>query len=74
MTISKEMTRCPYCKEPINAHASVCKHCHTDLAPLDKPQKSILARYNTFRFGFLTGILFSLILMILWLMYVYSAK
>ncbi|MBN1211654.1 MAG: hypothetical protein JXA92_03675 [candidate division Zixibacteria bacterium] len=74
MTIAKEMIKCPFCKEPINARATVCKHCHSDLAPLKKPQKSILAHYNTFRTGFLTGLLFSLILLILWLMYVYSGR
>ena len=64
MSVVKEMTKCPYCLEPINARAKRCKHCHSDLTT-PKSKDSLVARYNTFRFGFLVGILFSLVMAIL---------
>ncbi|MFZ5980819.1 MAG: zinc ribbon domain-containing protein [Candidatus Zixiibacteriota bacterium] len=72
MTVATQTIRCPYCKEPINAQATICKHCHSDLSNLKKPKKSYFSKYNNFRTGFLSGILFSLILLILWLIYIYS--
>ena len=65
MTLAKEMTKCPFCKEPIIAGALRCKHCHAELGSLKAKRKNPLARLNTFRTGFLTGVLFTLILAIL---------
>lgn len=42
--------------------ATRCKHCQTDLSASNGHKKSRLARYQTFRTGFLAGMLFSLIL------------
>lgn len=65
MSVAKTMTVCPFCKEPIAAGATRCKHCQSDLAAAPKKKKSLFAKYNTFRFGFLTGILFTITLGIL---------
>ena len=64
MSVAKEMTRCPLCKEPIIAGALRCKHCHAELGK-QKSKKNPLTKLNTFRAGFLTGVLFSLVLAIL---------
>lgn len=64
MTIVKETIRCPFCREVIASGATRCKHCHADLSERKK-RPSLLARYNTFRFGFLAGILFTLTFLIL---------
>ena len=65
MAIAKEMTRCPLCKEPIIAGASRCRHCHADLAVTSSKKKSWFVKIDDFRHGFLTGILFTLILVVL---------
>ncbi len=65
MTLAKEMTRCPLCKEPILAGASRCRHCHADLAQASSRKKSWFTKVNDFRHGFLTGILFTLVLVAL---------
>jgi hypothetical protein len=65
MAVAKEMVRCPYCREPIAAEASRCKHCHGDLGGANKKKSSLFASLNTFRSGFLCGILFALVLAIL---------
>lgn len=64
MTVMKETIRCPFCREAIAAGATRCKHCHADLTERKK-KRSLLARYNNFRFGFITGILFTLTVAIL---------
>lgn len=65
MTIAKEMTRCPLCKEPIIAGASRCRHCQADLGSLSAKKKTYFSKVNDFRHGFLTGILFTLLLVVL---------
>ena len=65
MTVAKETVRCPFCREPIAAGALRCKHCHADLTGGAGRKKSPLAALNTFRTGFLAGVLFSLILAVL---------
>lgn len=69
MSLAKETKRCPFCREVISASAIRCKHCHADLSdPATKTKLNGLSRLNTFRIGFLTGVLFSAILAILaWL-------
>lgn len=67
MTLAKETIRCPYCREPIVAGATRCKHCHADLTERKSAKKSWLGRVNTFRVGFLSGILFTII--VFWLVY-----
>jgi len=64
MTVARETIRCPFCREVIAAGATRCKHCHANLSER-KQKRSVLARWNTFRFGFLAGILFSLTLIVL---------
>ena len=65
MSVAKQLSVCPFCKEPIAAGATRCKHCQADLAKPDIAKKSRFAKYNNFRFGFLVGILFSIVLVLL---------
>ena len=65
MAIVKEITRCPFCKEPVILGASKCKHCLSELNDSSKVGKKLLASLNTFRFGFALGILFALLLTLL---------
>jgi predicted amidophosphoribosyltransferase len=65
MPLAKQLKKCPYCAEPINASATRCKHCHADLGGTSSGKPSTLARLDSFRSGFLSGILFCLILAIL---------
>jgi hypothetical protein len=65
MSVAQQTARCPYCREPIAVGAVRCKHCHADLAGGGRRRISRLAPLNTFRTGFLTGLLFSLILAVL---------
>lgn len=69
MSLAKETKRCPFCQEVISATAIRCKHCHADLSDsARKAKKNSLSHLNTFRVGFLSGLLFSAILAILaWL-------
>jgi hypothetical protein len=59
------MTRCPYCKEAIIEGAIKCKHCHSELKPPEKAHPKPLSGINTFRNGFIVGVLFTLVLVIL---------
>jgi predicted amidophosphoribosyltransferase len=65
MSVAKTTTTCPYCKESIAEGASICKHCHSDLAALKKKKPSIFARYNTFKYGFFTGAITLIVLFLL---------
>jgi hypothetical protein len=65
MSLAKETTKCPFCKEPIAAGAIRCKHCHADLVKHDDKKASRFARLNTFRIGFLVGILFAIVIFVL---------
>ncbi len=64
MSVAKQTQKCPFCLEPMLAGATRCKHCQADLTEIAK-KKSRLAGHDTFRHGFLTGILFSLLLALL---------
>lgn len=61
MSLVTETTRCPYCREKIAVGAIRCKHCHTDLKEKKTAKPSPFARYNTFRYGFWSGIIFCII-------------
>lgn len=65
MTLAKTLGTCPYCKEPIHPQATKCKHCQSELISAASRKPSFFSRYNTFRYGFLTGIVFMVVLMIL---------
>jgi len=65
MAVVKELIKCPFCFEPINAKATRCKHCHADLGGGANRKKKPTDRYDTFRLGFLVGVLFSIIMAIL---------
>ncbi len=65
MSVAKQLQKCPFCFEPIMAGATRCKHCQADLSEAGQKKKSHLAKYQTFRVGFLSGLLFSLILALL---------
>ncbi|MDX9858336.1 MAG: hypothetical protein RBT76_11130 [candidate division Zixibacteria bacterium] len=65
MSLVKETKRCPYCQEAISVTAIRCKHCHADLSGPAKSSINRSARYNTFRFGFVAGLLFSVMIAIL---------
>ncbi|UCG60952.1 MAG: hypothetical protein JSV52_11560 [Candidatus Zixiibacteriota bacterium] len=64
MTLARNFTKCPYCREEIAEGAIRCKHCHADLSDLKK-KESVWAKYNCFRTGFLVGILFTIVLSII---------
>jgi hypothetical protein len=66
MSIARTTEKCPYCKEPIISGAVRCKHCHADLKPVGEKKRSRLARLNTFRVGFISGLVFSIVLAILY--------
>ncbi|MBU0984642.1 MAG: hypothetical protein KKA42_12270 [candidate division Zixibacteria bacterium] len=65
MSVAKTTTKCPFCKEVIAVGATRCKHCHADLTGDKKKKAGAFADLNTFRTGFLTGVLFSVILAVL---------
>ncbi|MFQ5499618.1 MAG: hypothetical protein ACE5FH_08090 [Candidatus Zixiibacteriota bacterium] len=63
MSVAKQKSKCPYCKETIAVGATKCKHCQSDLPRKRKWFR--LSRWNTFRIGFAVGVLFTLALSIL---------
>lgn len=65
MSVAVAREKCPFCKEPIAKGAVRCKHCHADLSPSRKARVSPFSRLNTFRTGFLAGIAFALLLVLL---------
>ena len=65
MSVAVETARCPYCREKIAVGATRCKHCHADLGESSKKHKNPLNKLDTFRTGFLSGILFTLVLSVL---------
>jgi len=65
MTVAKPTTKCPFCKETIMAGATKCKHCQSDLSEVLSRKKSFFSRFNTFRNGFIVGVLLTLTLVIL---------
>ena len=65
MPVAKLLKKCPYCTEPINASATRCKHCHADLGTPPTRKPAALTRLDSFRSGFLSGIVFCVILAIL---------
>lgn len=62
---TKPMARCPFCKETIIEGAVKCKHCHSELKPSEKARPRLFAGLNTFRNGFICGVVFTLVLVIL---------
>jgi predicted amidophosphoribosyltransferase len=62
MSLAKETRKCPYCRESIDPAASRCKHCHGDLVDRGRSSRSFWKTLNTFRTGFLCGLLFMTIL------------
>jgi hypothetical protein len=65
MSVAKQTVICPFCREPILAGATKCKHCQSNLAEIKEKKGSIFQKYNTFRFGFMTGVVFTIVLFIL---------
>ena len=59
MSVAKSTAICPFCKEPINAGAVKCKHCQSDLLASKKAGKGHFSRFDTFRNGFISGIVFA---------------
>ena len=64
MSVAKEMRKCPYCREPIALDALRCKHCHVDLSE-GKKRPAFVKKIDTFRTGFLAGILFTVVIYML---------
>ena len=71
MSIAGQMDRCPFCREPILQGAKVCKHCHKDIPP---KKKQWLKRLDTFKFGFLMGMIFTALLVILAYIHIYQSE
>lgn len=65
MAVVKPLKKCPFCCEPIAADATRCKHCQADLTGNAKSKSGRWREYNNFRVGFLSGILFSILLALL---------
>jgi hypothetical protein len=65
MSLAKSTGVCPYCKEQINSAATKCKHCQSDLSDYRKKKPPFLARFNTFKFGFIAGVGFAVVLGVL---------
>ena len=65
MSLAKTTATCPFCKETIHPQAVKCKHCQSDLSAAKEKKRSYFAQYNTFRFGFLAGVLFAVVMAIL---------
>jgi predicted amidophosphoribosyltransferase len=65
MVVVKPLKKCPYCREPIAAEATRCKHCQADLTDKPKSRSGRWREYDNFRVGFLTGVLFSILLALL---------
>jgi len=64
MSLVSETVRCPYCREPIHPKATRCKHCQAEI--VRPPEKSAwVRRLDTFRNGFIAGIIFCLVLAVL---------
>ena len=61
MVLVTEKAKCPFCKETIPKGAALCKHCQS-LLPPPKAKNKLSKQVNTFRTGFLAGILFSLLI------------
>ncbi len=65
MSVAKETRKCPYCREPIALAATRCKHCHADLNDGSRKRPSSLKKVDTFRTGFLCGVLFTVVIYLL---------
>ncbi len=65
MSLAKTTATCPFCRETIAAGATRCKHCQSDLGAAKRAKTGIFSRYNSFRYGFLAGVVFTGILIIL---------
>ena len=65
--VAKPLKKCPFCREPIAAEAVRCKHCQADLTGSAAPEtpSPTFSRFNTFRVGFLAGLLFAAILAVI---------
>ena len=64
MSLTKNLEKCPYCREPIVSGAIRCRHCHADLVE-NSSKKSFWSQYNCFRTGFLCGVLFTIAIAVL---------
>jgi predicted amidophosphoribosyltransferase len=65
MSLAKTAGVCPYCKEPIHPQAVKCKHCQSDLSATKKSTRAAFTKHLTFRNGFLTGVVFSIVMAVL---------
>lgn len=65
MSLAKTTATCPFCKEVIHPQAVKCKHCQSELVSAKKQKESFLAQYNTFRYGFLGGVIFAVVMAVL---------
>lgn len=65
MAVVKTTQSCPECREKIKLGAKRCKHCGAQLSSSGKSGGSLGKRLNTFRFGFVSGFLFTAVLVIL---------
>lgn len=69
MSYGQETAKCPKCKESVLPGATKCKHCGSEIKT---GKKTWYTKYNNFRAGFLSGILFTLCLVVLAVLYIYG--
>ena len=65
MSLATTTDRCPHCKEPVHREATRCKHCQ---GTIDRPRSRwarLKKKLNTFRTGFVSGVVFATILFVL---------
>lgn len=65
MSLPRPNVPCPFCKEMIHPDAVKCRFCQSELKSATKKRGNPLAKYLTFRNGFLIGVLFTIVVGVL---------
>ncbi len=64
MAVVQSTRNCPECREKIKIGATRCKHCGAEVGKT-KSKSGLVRRFDTFRIGFLSGVVFTSALVIL---------
>lgn len=65
MAVLETTRACPECRERIKIGATRCKYCGAEISPKKQAGRPLSKRVNNFRFGFITGVLFTAVLVVL---------